>query len=123
MSKRISELEAARPSPVIQYSAATLERAASRGCGLGRRRTAVAGVCPADFLWQDAAPRPELTNGRRASDQCAERLSSENEGAHVTEPIAISYGRGHLTLRMPAKAEVTMIAKGKLNKIVDPAAA
>src|SRR5208283_3803221 len=111
------------PLPNVQYSAATLERAASRGCGLGRRTTAVAVVCPADFLWQDAARRPELTNGRRAFDQCAERLSGENEGAHVTEPIAISYGRGHLTLRMPAKAEVTMIAKGKLNKIVDPAAA
>src|SRR5208337_3228943 len=103
---------------------------------------------------------PELTNGRRVSDQCVERCphnariasakgmlkvrasprrtccrklgrlrkrsrADENESAHVTvsEPIAISYGRGHLTLRMPAKAEVTMIAKGKLNKIVDPAAA
>ena len=41
----------------------------------------------------------------------------------MTDPIAISYGRGHLALRMPAKAEVTMIAKGKLDKIVDPAAA
>ena len=50
-------------------------------------------------------------------------FSGENEGLHVTKSIAISYGRGHLTLRMPAKAEVTMIAKGKLNKIVDPAAA
>ena len=41
----------------------------------------------------------------------------------VSEPVAISYGRGHLTLRMPAKAEVTIVAKGKLQKIVDPAAA
>jgi lactate racemase len=41
----------------------------------------------------------------------------------VSEPIAISYGRGHLPLRMPARAEVTMIAKGTLGKIADPAAA
>ena len=41
----------------------------------------------------------------------------------MTEPIAISYGHGQLTLRMPAKAEVTLIAKGKLDKIADPAAA
>ena len=41
----------------------------------------------------------------------------------TVEPIAISYGHGQLKLRMPAKAEVTLIAKGKLHKIADPAAA
>lgn len=41
----------------------------------------------------------------------------------VSESIAISYGRGQLKLRMPAQAEVTLIAKGRLQKIEDPAAA
>lgn len=41
----------------------------------------------------------------------------------TVEPIAISYGRGQLKLRMPAKAEVTLLAKRKLDKIADPAAA
>lgn len=41
----------------------------------------------------------------------------------VSESIALLYGRGQLTLRMPAHAEVTLIEKGKLQKIVDPAAA
>ena len=41
----------------------------------------------------------------------------------VSEPIALSYGRGQLELRMPAQADVTLIAKGKLQKIADPAAA
>ncbi len=40
----------------------------------------------------------------------------------MTEPIAISYGRGQLELRMPVQAEVTLIAKGKLQKDADPAA-
>jgi nickel-dependent lactate racemase len=41
----------------------------------------------------------------------------------VRETIAISYGCGHLLLRMPANAKVTVIGKGKLPKIADPAAA
>jgi len=41
----------------------------------------------------------------------------------VSEPIALLYGRGQLKLRMPAQAEVTLIAKGKLHKIADPAGA
>src|ERR1700729_197992 len=41
----------------------------------------------------------------------------------VSESIALLYGRGQLTLRMPAHAEVTLIEKGKLKKIGDPAAA
>src|SRR3954454_6685582 len=41
----------------------------------------------------------------------------------VSESIDLLYGRGHLTLRMPAQADVTVIEKGKLQKIADPAAA
>jgi nickel-dependent lactate racemase len=41
----------------------------------------------------------------------------------VSEPIAISYGRAELKLRLPRQAEVTLIAKGKLKKIADSAAA
>ena len=41
----------------------------------------------------------------------------------VSESIALLYGRGQLKLRMPAHAEVTLIEKGKLQKIADPAAA
>ena len=41
----------------------------------------------------------------------------------VSEPITLSYGRGQLGLRMPAHADVTLISKGKLEKIADPAAA
>ena len=41
----------------------------------------------------------------------------------VSKPIALLYGRGQLKLRVPAKADVTLIAKGKLKKIADPAAA
>ncbi len=39
------------------------------------------------------------------------------------ETIPISYGRGHLALRAPANAEITVMAKRKLAKIVDTAAA
>jgi nickel-dependent lactate racemase len=41
----------------------------------------------------------------------------------VSEPIALLYGRGHLDLRLPGHAKVTLIEKGKLKKINDPAAA
>jgi nickel-dependent lactate racemase len=41
----------------------------------------------------------------------------------VSEPIALLYGRGQLDLRMPGHAKVTLIEKGKLKKISDPAAA
>ena len=41
----------------------------------------------------------------------------------VSEPIAIAYGRAELKLTMPRQAEVTLIAKRKLEKIADPAAA
>jgi lactate racemase len=41
----------------------------------------------------------------------------------VSEPIAIAYGRAELKLNMPRQAEVTLIAKRKLEKIADPAAA
>jgi hypothetical protein len=40
----------------------------------------------------------------------------------VSESIALLYGRGQLTLRMPEHAQVTLIEKGKLQKIADPAA-
>lgn len=41
----------------------------------------------------------------------------------ASESIGLLYGRGQLKLRVPAHAEVTLIGKGKLNKIADPAAA
>jgi nickel-dependent lactate racemase len=41
----------------------------------------------------------------------------------VSEPIALLYGRGQLDLRMPVHAKVTLVEKGKLKKINDPAAA
>jgi lactate racemase len=41
----------------------------------------------------------------------------------VSESIGLLYGRGQLKLSMPANAEVTLIGKGKLQKIADPAAA
>jgi nickel-dependent lactate racemase len=41
----------------------------------------------------------------------------------VSEPIALLYGRGQLDLRMPGHAKVTLVEKGKLKKINDPAAA
>jgi nickel-dependent lactate racemase len=41
----------------------------------------------------------------------------------TSESIGLLYGRGQLKLSMPANADVTLIAKGKLQKIVDPAAA
>jgi nickel-dependent lactate racemase len=41
----------------------------------------------------------------------------------VSEPIALLYGRGHLDLRLPRHAKVTLIEKGKLKNIDDPAAA
>ena len=37
--------------------------------------------------------------------------------------IGLLYGRGHLKLNVPVHADVTLIAKGKLKKIADPAAA
>jgi nickel-dependent lactate racemase len=40
-----------------------------------------------------------------------------------SESIGPLYGRGQLKLNMPAKAHVTLIAKGKLQKIADPTAA
>jgi hypothetical protein len=41
----------------------------------------------------------------------------------VSELIALLYGRGQLDLRMPGHAKVTLVEKGKLKKINDPAAA
>ncbi len=41
----------------------------------------------------------------------------------VSESIGLLYGRGQLKLNMPANADVTLIAKGKLQKIADRAAA
>ncbi len=41
----------------------------------------------------------------------------------ISESISLLYGRGHHKLRMPAHAEVTLITKGKLTKIADPAGA
>ena len=41
----------------------------------------------------------------------------------ASESIGLLYGRGRLNLRMPADAEVTLIGKGKLEKIADPQAA
>ena len=41
----------------------------------------------------------------------------------ASEPIALLYGRGQLKLCMPAQAEVTLIAKGRLHKITDPGGA
>ena len=41
----------------------------------------------------------------------------------ASKSIGLLYGRGQLKLRMPARAEVTLIGKGKLKKIADPQAA
>jgi nickel-dependent lactate racemase len=41
----------------------------------------------------------------------------------ASESIGLLYGRGQIKLNMPANADVTVIAKGKLQKIADPAAA
>jgi nickel-dependent lactate racemase len=40
-----------------------------------------------------------------------------------SESITLLYGRGQLDLRLPRHAQVTLIEKGKLKKIGDPAAA
>ena len=40
-----------------------------------------------------------------------------------SQSIGLLYDRGHLQLKMPANADVTLIAKGKLQKLADPAAA
>src|ERR1700722_17095406 len=61
------------------------------------------------------------SKGRRRLKRCPP--VKRERRVSVSESIALLYGRGQLTLRMPVHAEVTLIEKGRLQKIADPAAA
>src|SRR3984957_20022755 len=61
------------------------------------------------------------SKGRRRLKRCPP--VKRERRVSVSESIALLYGRGQLDLRMPGHAEVTVIEKGKLQKIADPAAA
>src|SRR5271154_190321 len=72
-------------------------------------------------LLGQALRRGLSSKGRRRLKRCPP--VKRERRVSISESIALLYGRGQLTLRMPVHAEVTLIEKGRLKKIADPAAA
>ena len=59
---------------------------------------------------------PTPIKSKSALDLCGDDPMSD-------EPIVISYGRGHIPIRLPTGARPTIVRKKPLPKLADPGAA